>query len=280
MAALANSSKKSFTFLYIPCDDTKDVEERTIDFKPEDEVGCLTQTLQPHFASRSGTRDSVAARETMREQLMAEAKKKGYSLDSAQQELMLERMTSCQMVDVLPMNLATRQNNWTVVSVYCDDSAVAKGLPMNMRATKLSVACGKPTRVMGDVFVARAQDDNRDLYHRLDFKKEDFAPNAKWVLKAKRQNDEKAVSQGLENLKAQAAAAAEVSSKPTARKVSSKKLKSYKADLQKWVLSKLAEYDSNESFRTTRNATYGDKNGYETFLLAKVEKKLASYSTK
>ena len=284
MAALS-SSAQSFRFLYIPSDERAPLEPRTLAFAPEDEVGCLTKTLQPHFAASAGaTRSDAERRATMRAQLAAEAAKKGYQLDEAQQEMMLERMAGCQMVDVVPMNLATPENDWTVVSVYCDDSAVAKGLPLNIRATKLSVACGKPMRIMGDAFVARAQDDNRDLYHRLDFGLEDFAPNASWVLRAKKQNDAKAVQRGVEELEAQQAQSAGSSSSgdisQKIRNVSSQKLEAYKADLEKWVQSKLDKYDADGVFRASRDTKYENRSGYEAFLRGKVEKKLATFSTK
>lgn len=284
----ALSSSSSFRYLYIPCDKAAALEERTLTFAPDDEVGCLTKTLQPHFARSAGaTRDDAQRKATMRAQLAAEAAKKGYALDSAQQEMLLERMAGCQMVDVLPMNLATPANNWTVVSLYCDDSAVAKGLPLNLRATKLTVACGKPMQVMGDVFVARAQDDNHDLYHRLDFGKDDFTPVSPWVIQAKRQNDAKAVQRGVEDLQAQqeqAAARSVVdsgsSNSSNTRKVSSQKLDAYKTDLEIWVQSKLTQYDTDAAFRAAREEKHESRDGYATFLQMKVEKKLASFSSK
>ena len=134
---------------------------------------------------------------------------------------------------------------------------------------------------MGDA-VARAQDDNRDLYHRLDFGLEDFAPNASWVLRAKKQNDAKAVQRGVEELEAQQAQSAGSSSGDISQKirnVSSQKLEAYKADLEKWVQSKLDKYDADGVF-APRDTKYENRSGYEAFLRGKVEKKLATFSTK
>ena len=138
-------------------------------------------------------------------------------------------------------------------------------------------------RIMGDAFVARAQDDNRDLYLRLDFGLEDFSPYASWVLRAKKQNDAKAVQRGVEELEAQQAQSAGSSSGDISQKirnVSSQKLEAYKADLEKWVQSKLDKYDADGVFRASRDTKYENRSGYEAFLRGKVEKKLATFSTK
>ena len=161
MAALS-SSAQSFRFLYIPSDEKAPLEPRTLAFAPEDEVGCLTKTLQPHFAASAGaTRSDAERRATMRAQLAAEAAK-GYQLDEAQQEMMLERMAGCQMVDVVPMNLATPENDWTVVSVLRRQCRGKRAAPEH---SCHKVVCGlwETNANHGRCFVARAQDDNHDL---------------------------------------------------------------------------------------------------------------------
>ena len=94
MAALS-SSAQSFRFLYIPSDEKAPLEPRTLAFAPEDEVGCLTKTLQPHFAASAGATRSDAERRARCGRL-PRGSEKGYQLDEAQQEMMLERMAGCQ----------------------------------------------------------------------------------------------------------------------------------------------------------------------------------------
>jgi len=53
--------------------------------------------------------------------------------------------------------------------MYCDDQGIAKKLPLNRRATELTIACGRPMQVLGDIFISRFIDDDKSTYRRLDF---------------------------------------------------------------------------------------------------------------
>lgn len=147
------------------------------------------------------------------------------------------------------------------MSLYCDDSATAKGLPMNDRASALCVACGRPTRIMGDVFLARAQDDSRDLYQRLDLKIADFSPMADWVKQAAL-----AASSKQQSGSVQATAAP-----------STQRLKAYLKELELWVATKLSDFDSDRAVSKKMSKKHGDRQGYEAFLKGKVAAKMASY---
>ena len=244
--------KKAFTYLCIPADDDLAVKNCVQEFEASDEVGCLTTTLSKHFALVSMTESS---RGSMRQMLHEEAEKKGIAADDGA----LDQLSRVQMVQVLPLLLATRENDYNSVSVYCDDSAVAKAQTLNKRATKLSVACGKPMRLMGDVFVARAQDDNHDVYHRMDLRVEDFTPQAEWVLNARAANTAVTTRTG-------------VSKAPLLTKA---RLDTYAAELEQWVVTKLNVWDTDEDARAKKLQKYESRRGYEEWLRGKVKEQLA-----
>jgi hypothetical protein len=265
----------SFTYLYIPTDKTADLEERVVEYAAADEVGCLMAALSRHFAAVSGPASKTAALAATKKVLVEEAKKKGVVADDAT----LDLLASTQMVDQLPLNTASRSNDWTYVSVYSDDSAVNKGLEMNERATALSCACGKMVRVMGDAFVARAQDDNHDLYHRLDFTAADYTPDAPWVASAKAENEPA-------QAKSAGAAGGGQTTKAIAAKVaappSAERLAAFAAELEAWVVGKLAQFDAGDAaFQAGKERKHGgSRAGYETWLRGKATDKLAAHSAK
>ena len=250
----------SFTYLYIPTDESLPVEERSLSFgegsgqKLQDEVGCLTTCLREHFAAAMPISEEVQAHTN--KQLEEEAAKKGLQLSAAQRE-QLAQMSKTQMVEVTCLLQATKETNWSTVSLYSDDTAVNKGLLLNVRASQLCFACGKPMRMMGDVFVARAQDDNNDLYHRQSMTLADFSPSAEWVQQA-------------------AKAAAATTQPPPSAAPTAERLTAYAAELEGWVASKLAEFDRDASVRKAKAKKHGDREGYEAFLRGKVKAKLAS----
>ena len=182
---------------------------------------------------------------------------------------------------------------------------MAKGLTMNERATKLTVACGVTQRIMGDAFVARAQDDNRDLFKRLDMSRDEFAPNAAWVLRRRAENVERERNRGgggggsAASAAAAAAAAIQAAAagagarvvKKTKKKkkkkaevqyVSTKAREEYQAKLAKWVDSKLAEWDADkDGFRASKQKSgVTTREEYDAFLRKKVEEKMGMVKVK
>ena len=260
------STQNSFTYLYIPNDDTKDIEERTLTYSSDNEIGCLTQTLRDHFVQIQGNKSAAEVQSTMYSALQAEAAQKGIDITDDNKAKILEQLAQSQMVDIVPLQMATSSNGWTAVSLYVDDKGVNKGVALNVRATKLSVACGRPVRVMGDAFVARAQDDNRDLYKRGNILKSDFAPNAAWVVEANRATTGGGSGSGA------------VVSKKKAAPVDSARLEKYAAQLETWVSSKLKQWDEDEVFRKERTIKYESKEKFEAYLRSKVDKKMASFN--
>ena len=268
-----HAAMRTFTYLYIPTDESLDIEERTIDFEPENEIGCLTQTLSTHFAQIQGVNSASDVQDSMFQVLKKQAAEKGIDISDEEKSKILGQLAQSQMVDIVPLRMARATNDWTAVSMYVDDKGVTKGVPLNIRATKLSVACGRPVRVMGDAFVARAQDDNRDLYHRGNFLKSDFGPTVPWVLAANKEVGAKAT--GTATPSQLAHNQLKKTTAPTV--IDAARLDKYAVQLESWVQGKLIKWEQDESFRNERIKKYTDKEGFGVYLKAKVAKKMASF---
>jgi len=81
-------------------------------------------------------------------------------------------------------------NDWAGVSMYVDDTAAAKGVAVNKRATEIAMLAGRPVTVNGDAFIASIVDDNEDLFLRTDFTLDMLSQDASWLATAKRRNAE------------------------------------------------------------------------------------------
>lgn len=71
-------------------------------------------------------------------------------------------------VESIPLLPNSAENGFVGVNMYCDDEAVLKALPVNLRASDVASCCGKPLSVAGDAFFGRIF-DNEDDFKRLDF---------------------------------------------------------------------------------------------------------------
>ena len=283
MASLTTTSTTtaSFKYLYIPHDETKDIQQLSLTYEKDNEIGCFTQCLSKHFVLITGAKTISESNDATFQLMKAEAKKKGIDIDDADKTKILQQLSQSQMVDIVPLQMARKNNEWISVSMYVDDKGVNKGVPMNVRATKLSMACGRPVRVMGDAFVARAQDDNRDLYQRMDISKEEFSPNATWVVESNAAVNQKKASGSSGGGGSGGSGGSGSNSVPLGskkKKVSTDKLEKYAEQLVAWVESKLKQFDEEEKFREERISKYQDRAGFELYLRNKVKKKIASFA--
>jgi hypothetical protein len=93
--------------------------------------------------------------------------------------------------DIMALTVPCAGNNFKAVSMYSADSAKQHGLPQNGRATALMTACGHAAvdgGVYGDAFVGRALDnENTDVWARIDFLPADADPGADWCRAARGQ---------------------------------------------------------------------------------------------
>jgi hypothetical protein len=71
------------------------------------------------------------------------------------------------------------------VYAYVDDQGAAKGLAVNRRASAIAaLATGgvRPLQVLGDVFIGRVIDDDKDIFQRRDFTiAADLRSDAEWI---------------------------------------------------------------------------------------------------
>jgi len=174
-------------YCLIPADDSVPVEEREFEEDPSDQFGGFTKCLNAHY-SRSGAKVDV---NVLREQVSAHAKEKGTADPSTISDDMFQRLALSQTVDIVPLMPALPSAGWTGVNMYVDDKGIPKNLPLNARATQLSAACGIPTQVRGDAFIARLRDDQNDIFERMDFTMSELSADAPWAVAAKCYNDER-----------------------------------------------------------------------------------------
>ncbi|TDH74295.1 uncharacterized protein CCR75_001180 [Bremia lactucae] len=185
MVGEAAAKRQSFYVVYVPADETKELEEWTIKLPKDKEaqLGCLTERLRAHYKSRATAASKEQQDETFKQQLLAQMPK-GATLTDTMLEMM-QQMDS--LVDSIPLVLNTAEVKHVGVNMYVDDKGTAKALPTNVRASAIAQACGKMLEVKGDAFLARVF-DNDDDFVRLDFRLMEVSGDAPWVQLAKSQS--------------------------------------------------------------------------------------------
>uniref|UniRef100_A0A7S4C1E6 Uncharacterized protein n=1 Tax=Chrysotila carterae TaxID=13221 RepID=A0A7S4C1E6_CHRCT len=178
----------TFSYVLIPWDDSEPLQQLSLR-NPTDlqeSLGCLTTELQGHFRKYGGSvgdEGKEALKKSLQEQMEKQGSSKGTEVDPK----MLAQMASSQTVDIVQLLPATEASKWYGVTMYVDDKGVAKGAPVNRRASDICAQCGMPTEVRGDAFVARAWDD-QDGFQRLDFSISELASDAAWMVEARSKN--------------------------------------------------------------------------------------------
>lgn len=191
VAPVALSMPAAFKYAYVPADSSEPMHDLSLAVPPtlEENIGCLTKALQDHFrrtAPVAGEAGKQAVMDSVLEQLQ-----KNSPGAQAPDERMLGMLAESQTVDIVQLLPATAQTGYVGVSLYVDDKGIAKGSPMNARASALCTACGMPTEVRGDAFVARAWDD-QDGFERMDLTVTDLSSDAPWVREAVKANASRA----------------------------------------------------------------------------------------
>merc|ERR1711924_87827 len=118
-------------------------------------------------------------------------------------------------------------------------------------------ACGNSIQMLGDCFLARTQDDNDDLYERLDITIEECTPEADWVRLAREARLRNATG-GYKG--------------PVV--TSAKQLSKFEDELEKWLEKKLKEWDTDEAARKKHEKNHGSRESFEASLREKVKAKL------
>lgn len=183
---MSTADESSFTISYVPLDISRPVSARSVTYTKESVVSCLTDTLKEHFKSahvvngREGRAKLGQFAAMLKNQVTDRVK--GTNVDT---DAIVSAMTAMQLVDIVPLLQQHPSNGWECVSMYVDDNAMNKGVPLNRRATELCASCGVKKAIYGDAFIARAVDDNNDLYERKDFLVKDLSSDASWMKKAR-----------------------------------------------------------------------------------------------
>ena len=185
-----------FKAVFIPAEEAQEPREIVLSKDGGLEKDALRILAEETFSNDSShALDSAAQQQAT----VAELVKGGLSQDRVQ-EVMAELTkkgggapklgSACEIVCV---GLATRDNSFRAVSMYCDGNARFKdSIPVNKRATKLVQAAGLGERIVfGDAFVGRAHDDEECEWQRLDFSVGDLVPDSAWVREAARNSSGK-----------------------------------------------------------------------------------------
>ena len=180
MAALVKKTK--FTYIFIPEDEGKDLQELDCEYTSDTIVPCLTNACKKHYQKAKKVNESK-----YRDQLLAQIKSK--DPNAVIPEETLKMLSQVQLVSIDPLLFNEANNDYYGVSLYTDDSASAKNSKVNSRATSIAHACGKNITVIGDAFLSASRDDQRDYFVRCDLKLEDItgANDNNWMERARLQ---------------------------------------------------------------------------------------------
>lgn len=181
---------KSFKIVCIPADIEKSVNEWNIEIPASDGsnstdtlVSCLTDRLKKHFQQTTMTPAQRNNFQTMVSKQLAK-QKGGSGVVKNVESAAFARLMTVQTVDIIPLLYNDKSTNWYGINLYVDDQGISKQLPVNTRASQLCNACGTPSNVRGDAFLARIRDDNADLFEREDFLSKEATIEATWVQEA------------------------------------------------------------------------------------------------
>ena len=123
----------------------------------EDNIGCLTRRCEDHYrlVAPINTEEGRQAVVDGVKQHYKQSNPNGAMPD----EQLLAKLSESQTVDIIQLLPALKQTNFMGVNMYVDDKGTSKGSPHNERASQVCTACGLPTDVRGDAFLARVWDD-------------------------------------------------------------------------------------------------------------------------
>lgn len=182
----------SFKYLFVPADQQQPVVQHEASKSGGLENDLLRRHAEMTFTS--GAIDKDKQRAAMATQLGAKG------IDPAKVDEMLSSQFGDRVVgsvEIISLAIPTNRNNFHSISLYCDGNSAFKesGKVPNVRATAIVRACGHVNMVvMGDCFIGRAKDDEREEWERLDFSLDEFSMTANWVVAASVDNAGKNLS--------------------------------------------------------------------------------------
>ena len=178
----------AFRYVFVPWDETRAMEERVMVIPREREMECLLDALRLHFrveGAKDGAhgRDEAKQKEILKAQLESHGDGGGDGAKTLSDDMMSAAL-SMQMAQPVPLLPGSKKTGFVHVNMYVDDRGISKGLPTNVRASRMSAEAGSPQQVLGDAFIARIFDDD-DQFKRLDFTLDECSSDAPWIMKAK-----------------------------------------------------------------------------------------------
>ena len=170
----------SVTYVLIPANNDEPMQEMQLPVPEqlEENISALTTALNSYYRATAGVASARG-----KQKLIDDMRAKGNALGDD----VLDRFAESQTCDIVQLLPSTAASGWMGVNLYVDDKGVAKGSPLNARASAICGQCGLPTEVRGDAFVAKLWDD-QEGFVRHDFTLADCASDAAWVVEAQARN--------------------------------------------------------------------------------------------
>ncbi|KAG5465668.1 hypothetical protein CUR178_00379 [Leishmania enriettii] len=169
---------KPFTYLRIPSEDAKPVEELHFNGHTEDELRhTLTRCFRQSLLSEDQKKDMARhLSEKANESAKKHAVKGGHDASASgnnaeppvdverQQAAMIDQYLNEASYEIIPVTMPMRSTQYIGTSLYIDDSGAFKDLPLNPRASKLA-----QREIRGDAFLLSNHDDPAlDEWGRVD----------------------------------------------------------------------------------------------------------------
>jgi hypothetical protein len=192
-----DESRTEFTCVYIPCDGSRPMEERTVKIPKGETISSMIVYVKEHINETEILRRSGLSREQLRQertkigtQLGEQIKKNPQLSGVVLTDDIIDRVYLANAVDTVPLLPNCKATNFKSIVMYVDDQGMSKQLPRNARATTMCFAVGNQTEVLGDCFVAMIVDDNDDDFFRLDLTLKGLE-DKNWMLMARGINTKK-----------------------------------------------------------------------------------------
>eukprot|EP01053_Blabericola_migrator_P003528 Blabericola_migrator_1__3527@NODE_2046_length_3372_cov_29_044478_g1298_i0_p2_GENE_NODE_2046_length_3372_cov_29_044478_g1298_i0NODE_2046_length_3372_cov_29_044478_g1298_i0_p2_ORF_typecomplete_len252_score48_65zfMYND/PF01753_18/1_8e04zfMYND/PF01753_18/7_9e11DUF3846/PF12957_7/0_0039DUF2202/PF09968_9/0_029COMPASSShg1/PF05205_12/0_11DUF1340/PF07067_11/0_12HBS1_N/PF08938_10/3_4HBS1_N/PF08938_10/59Rhodanese_C/PF12368_8/5_1e03Rhodanese_C/PF12368_8/0_39zfC6H2/PF15801_5/4_2_NODE_2046_length_3372_cov_29_04 len=158
-----------FKYVYIPQDISDPVEVREFEGKE----GEFQELLKSHFSSKQlSSKEKEALNAGLKEEVQKQLQKNPVDEDKANQVTpevydSLADM-SVNRYQIIPLTLPTQKTQWEAVNAYIDNVGRIKGLPTNVRATRIT-----QDDICGDCFLSKTYDDN-EAFKRIDFEMSEY----------------------------------------------------------------------------------------------------------
>uniref|UniRef100_A0A7S1G3Z6 CS domain-containing protein n=1 Tax=Corethron hystrix TaxID=216773 RepID=A0A7S1G3Z6_9STRA len=191
----------SFRYVFIPCDPSISLEERTGDGSGGLASDKLLVEIKSYFASLSGPKGSPTppSAASIRNHLISSGACRIDDLASIPDDVLVGMSSAAESgpasCEITALTVPTSANNHRGVSMYTL-SDVSDSTAFNSRATSLVVACGgaPDARIHGDAFVSRYHDDeNADIWVRVDISVDECntsggnaGTGAEWIMMARK----------------------------------------------------------------------------------------------